>query len=226
MKLLLVEDEKSMLEAMSEFLRGEGFEIVTARTGKEALAVAKSEAPDLVVLDWMLPEMSGIEVCRELRRTGNYGVIMVTAKSEETDKIIGLEIGADDFVTKPFSLRELASRIRSVLRRTRGIADSSPVFQRGGLTISETMRQVVKDGNEISLTPTEFKILLTLAAKPGVVFSRLQLMKAALEDDYLNYERTMDSHVSNLRKKIEDDSANPRYIETVYGFGYRFGERT
>jgi DNA-binding response OmpR family regulator len=226
MKLLLVEDEKSMLEAMSEFLRGEGFEIVTARTGKEALAVAKSEAPDLVVLDWMLPEMSGIEVCKELRRTGNYGVIMVTAKSEETDKIIGLEIGADDFVTKPFSLRELASRIRSVLRRTSGIADPSPVLQRGGLTISEIMRQVVKDGKEISLTPTEFKILFTLAAKPGVVFSRLQLMKAALEDDYLNYERTMDSHVSNLRKKIEDDSANPRYIQTVYGFGYRFGERS
>jgi DNA-binding response OmpR family regulator len=226
MKLLLVEDEKSMLEAMSEFLRGEGFEIVTARTGKEALAVAKSEAPDLVVLDWMLPEMSGIEVCRELRRTGKYGVIMVTAKSEETDKIIGLEIGADDFVTKPFSLRELTSRIRSVLRRTRGISNPSPVLHRGELTISEAMRQVVKDGNEISLTPTEFKILITLAAKPGIVFSRLQLMKAALEDDYLNYERTMDSHVSNLRKKIEDDSANPRYIQTVYGFGYRFGERS
>jgi DNA-binding response OmpR family regulator len=226
MKLLLVEDEIGLLEAMSEFLQGEGFQIVTARTGTEALAVAKSDNPDLVVLDWMLPELSGIEVCRELRRAGTYGIIMVTAKSEETDKIIGLEIGADDFVTKPFSLRELSSRIRSVLRRTKGYSEPAGLLQRGNLTLSEEMCQVRKDGIEIPLTRTEFKILLTLAAKPGIVFSRLQLMKAALEDDFVNYERTMDSHISNLRKKIEDDSSNPKYIQTVYGFGYRFGEHS
>jgi DNA-binding response OmpR family regulator len=223
--LLLVDDEEKVLEFMEPFLRQEGFEIVTAKTGKEALQKAKEVKPSLVVLDWMLPEMSGIEVCRKLRKTSCVGIIMVTARTDETDKIIGLEVGADDYITKPFSLRELAARIRSVLRRIEGQENQEEMMQRGELTISEAQCRVWKRGKEIPLTPTEFKLLLTLAAKPGVVYSRLQLLQNALEDDFLNDERTVDAHISRLRKKIEDDPSNPVYIQTVYGFGYRFGER-
>ncbi|MCC3373639.1 response regulator transcription factor [Cohnella sp. REN36] len=225
-KLLLVEDEPGMLEEMQSFLQREGFRVLSARTGMEALAIARSEQPDLVVLDWMLPEKSGIEVCRELRQTSQCGIIMVTARSDESDKIVGLEIGADDYLTKPFSLRELASRIRAVLRRFRGPDDQPKVLERDNLSIFEAKCQVFKDGREIQLTPTEFKILFTLASRPGIVFSRLQLLKAALEDEYAGYDRTMDSHIRNLRRKLEDDAVNPRYIQTVYGFGYRFGEQS
>ncbi|WP_163858629.1 response regulator transcription factor [Paenibacillus elgii] len=223
--LLLVDDEVKMLEAMASYLQNEGFRIVSATTGKDALTIAKTERPALVVLDWMLPGMSGIEVCRELRNTGSYGIIMLTAKTEEMDKIIGLEIGADDYMTKPYSLRELAARIRSVLRRIQGKPEELQTMLRGDLTISESKCQVMKDGAEIVLTPTEFKLLITLAAKPGIVFSRLQLMKSVMEDDFINYERTIDSHISNLRKKIENDPAIPKYIQTVFGFGYRFGDK-
>ncbi|MCD9021965.1 response regulator transcription factor [Cohnella silvisoli] len=223
--LLLVEDEVKMLEAMAAFLQNEGFRIVSATSGKDALIVAKAENPALVVLDWMLPGMSGIEVCRELRSMGSYGIIMLTAKKEEMDKIIGLEIGADDYMTKPCSLRELAARIRSVLRRLQGKSEEHQTIQRGDLTIIESKCQVMKEGEEIILTPTEFKLLVTLSAKPGIVFSRLQLMKAVMEDDFINYERTIDSHISNLRKKIENDPAIPKYIQTLFGFGYRFGDK-
>ncbi|EST53500.1 XRE family transcriptional regulator [Brevibacillus panacihumi W25] len=225
-KLLVVEDEPGMLDEMQTYLQREGFRVLTARTGKEALTIARSERPDLVVLDWMLPEKSGIDVCREIRHTSQCGIIMVTARSDESDKIVGLEIGADDYLTKPFSLRELASRIRALLRRLRGSEDKSMFLEmeRDNLSISEAKCQVLKDGQEIQLTPTEFKILYTLAARPGIVFSRLQLLKVALQDEYMGYERTMDSHIRNLRRKLEDDPANPRYIQTVYGFGYRFGE--
>lgn len=223
--LLLVDDEKRIVEAMTEYLHKEGYKIITARNGREALNTAKAEKPALVVLDWMLPEMSGIDVCRELRSSVKCGIIMLTAKTDEMDKIVGLEVGADDYMTKPFSLRELAARIRSVLRRIQGSTEELRTLQRDRLTIDEFKYQVLKDDLEILLTPTEFKMLLALAAKPGVVYSRLQLMKAAMEDDFVNYERTVDSHVSNLRKKIEDDPSTPKYIQTVYGFGYRFGDR-
>ncbi|WP_090648580.1 response regulator transcription factor [Paenibacillus sp. UNC496MF] len=225
-KLLLVEDEPGMLKEMHTYLQREGFRVLTACTGMEALSMARSERPDLVVLDWMLPEKNGIDVCRELRQFSNCGIIMVTARSDESDKIVGLEIGADDYLTKPFSLRELASRIRALLRRLRGPEDRSVFLERDNLIISEARCQVFKDGQEIQLTPTEFKILFTLAARPGIVFSRLQLLKVALEDEYMGYERTMDSHIRNLRRKLGDDPANPRYIQTVYGFGYRFGEQS
>lgn len=221
--LLLVDDEAGVIDFMASFLREEGYRIATATTGREALLKAKEAKPSLVVLDWMLPGMNGIEVCRELRKLGGMGIIMVTARTEESDKIIGLEVGADDYLTKPFSLRELAARIRSVLRRVEGIDGAPQTIERGELSISESEYRVWKRGQEVPLTPTEFKILLTLAAKPGIVYSRLQLLQAALEDDILNDERTVDAHVSRLRKKIEDDPANPVYILTVYGFGYRFG---
>lgn len=223
--LLLVDDEEKVLEFMEPFLRQEGFQIVTAKTGREALQKAREKKPSLVVLDWMLPEMSGIEVCRELRKTSAVGIIMVTARTEETDKIIGLEVGADDYLTKPFSLRELSARIRSVLRRMEGHEAAEQTMERGELTISEAQCRVWKRGEEVALTPTEFKLLLTLAAKPGIVYSRLQLLQSALEDDMLNDERTVDAHISRLRKKVEDDPSKPQYVHTVYGFGYRFGDR-
>jgi len=225
-KLLLVEDELGVLEEMQSFLQREGFRVLSARNGNDALTLARSEQPDLVVLDWMLPGKSGIDVCRELRKTSSCGIIMVTARSDESDKIVGLEIGADDYLTKPFSLRELASRIRAVLRRFRGPDDQPKVLERDNLSIIEAKCQVFKDGHEIQLTPTEFKILFTLASRPGIVFSRLQLLKTALEDEYAGYDRTMDSHIRNLRRKLEDDATDPRYIQTVYGFGYRFGEQS
>ncbi|MFC7441567.1 response regulator [Laceyella putida] len=223
--LLLVDDEEKVLEFMEPFLRQEGFQIITAKTGNDALRKAKEKKPSLVVLDWMLPELSGIEVCRELRKMNRMGIIMVTARAEETDKIIGLEVGADDYITKPFSLRELAARIRSVLRRIEGPELSEHQIERGELSISESQCRVWKRGKEIPLTPTEFKLLLTLASRPGIVYSRLQLLQAALEDDILNDERTVDAHISRIRKKIEDDPSNPIYIQTAYGFGYRFGDR-
>ncbi|MBB6690407.1 response regulator transcription factor [Cohnella xylanilytica] len=221
--LLLADDEEKVLEFMSSFLREEGFRIVTARTGTEALALADKENPALVVLDWMMPQMSGLDACRELRKRSRAGIIMVTAKSDEMDKIIGLEVGADDYIVKPFSLRELLARIRSVLRRLQDSPAAEEHLVRGDLIISSSQHRVWKRGVEIGMTPTEFKLLLTLAVKPGIVYSRLQLLKAALDDDLINVERTVDAHISRLRKKIEDDLSNPRYIETVYGFGYRFG---
>lgn len=221
--LLLVDDEAGVIDFMASFLRQEGYCIETAMTGRDALLKAKETKPSLVVLDWMLPGMNGIEVCRELRKLGGMGIIMVTARTEESDKIIGLEVGADDYLTKPFSLRELAARIRSVLRRIDGIDSATQTIERGELSISESQYRVWKRGKEVPLTPTEFKLMLTLAAKPSIVYSRLQLLQAALEDDILNDERTVDAHISRIRKKIEDDPANPIYIQTVYGFGYRFG---
>ena len=223
--MLLVDDEAKVLDFMSSFLKNEGFDIVTAQSGLEALDKVKEVNPALVVLDWMMPHMNGLDVCREIRRISKAGIVMVTAKSDEMDKIVGLEVGADDYITKPFSLRELLARIRSVLRRIGDDPMREEDLQRGDLTISVPQCRVWKRGEEIAMTPTEFKLLLTLAERPGIVYSRLQLLKAALEDDLLNVERTVDAHISRLRKKIEDDPSQPEYIETVYGFGYRFGDR-
>ncbi|WP_071394727.1 response regulator [Bacillus tuaregi] len=224
--ILIVDDEIKVLDFMGAFLKNEGYEIVTAQSGTEALAKINEVNPALVVLDWMMPQMNGLDVCREIRKTSKTGIIMVTAKSDEMDKIVGLEVGADDYITKPFSLRELLARIRSVLRRI-GVtpATTEETIERGELTISVSQYRVWKNGVEMTMTPTEFKLLLTLAEKPGIVYSRLQLLKAALEDELLNVERTVDAHISRLRKKIEDDPANPTYIQTVYGFGYRFGDQ-
>jgi DNA-binding response OmpR family regulator len=222
--ILLVDDEAKVLDVMKPFLEGEGFHVLTASSGTEALQKVQECRPQVVVLDWMMPGMSGLEVCRKLRESSKVGIIMLTARAEEADRVVGLEVGADDYMVKPFSLRELAARIRSVLRRLNDGTPSSTVLQRGDLVIDEAKFQVWKSGREVSLTPAEFQILLTLARKPGVVYSRLQLLQATLGDAYLNYERTIDSHISHLRKKIEDDSANPKHILTVHGVGYKFAE--
>jgi len=229
--IILVDDEPKVIEFMKPFLELEGFTVFSAQTGPQALQLVRDVNPDLVVLDWMLPGMSGLDICRELRKTSHVGIIMVTARSEEADRIVGLEVGADDYLVKPFSLRELAARIRSVLRRlsvqTSETTDGeSAVLHRGELTIDEARFRVWKRGQEVVLTPTEFQMLLILATKPGVVYSRLQLLQSAMGEAYLNYERTIDSHISHLRKKIEGDPANPIYVQTVYGIGYRFGDQT
>lgn len=227
--LLVVDDEPKVLQVIQPFLEQEGYRVCTARTGLEALDAVKQYKPELVVLDWMLPELSGLEVCQRLRQHSNIGIIMVTARADELDRVVGLEVGADDYIVKPFSLRELSARIRSILRRMQqasgGEAPAEPLV-RGDFTIDESKFRVWKRNVEITLTPTEFQILCILAAKPGVVYSRLQLLQLTMGETYLNYERTIDSHMSHLRKKIEDDPANPRHVQTIYGIGYRFGDET
>jgi len=223
-KLLIVDDEQKVLDFVKPFLEEEGYTVWTARNGHEALRIASERHPSLVVLDWMMPHMSGIEVCTALRKSSHVGIIMLTARTEESDTLVGLEVGADDYMTKPFSLRELAARIRSVLRRIDmklGVNQVQPI-QRGELKISHAECRVWQRDQEVLLTPTEFKLLTTLADKPGVVYSRLQLLQWALPDDVLNDERTVDAHISRLRKKLEEDPSQPIYIQTVYGFGYRF----
>ncbi|RIX51412.1 DNA-binding response regulator [Paenibacillus nanensis] len=222
-KVLLVEDEEKILSLMEAYLLNEGYEILTARDGKAAVQLFADHKPDIVILDWMLPQMNGLDACRRFREIGEPGIIMVTAKNEETDKIVGLEVGADDYLTKPFSLRELSARIRSLLRRMNR-ADSSEqgsVLRRGDLIIREDSLQVFKGTQELRLTPTEFKLLHLLASKPSRVFSRMQLLQHAFEEEFVIDERTVDAHISKLRKKLDPDPS--AYIQTVYGFGYRFG---
>lgn len=224
-KVLIVEDEIKIASLIESFLQSEGYDCLTAIDGKTALQLFAKHKPDIVLLDWMLPQMNGLDICLQLRQIGSPGIIMVTAKSEETDKIVGLEMGADDYLTKPFSLRELSARVRSLLRRmNRNESDGSgSVLRRGDLTIHEDSLQVFKGTEELHLTPTEFKILHLLASKPGRVYSRMQLLQHAFEEEFVVDERTVDSHISKLRKKIENGGRTSDYIQTVYGFGYRFG---
>lgn len=224
-KVLIVEDEAKIASLMESFLQTEGYDCLTATDGKSALQLYTKHKPDIVILDWMLPQLNGLDTCRQLRQLGSPGIIMVTAKSEETDKIVGLEMGADDYLTKPFSLRELSARIRSLLRRmNRNAGDGTgSVLRRGDLTIHEESLQVFKGDVELHLTPTEFKLLHLLASKPGRVYTRMQLLQHAFEEEFIVDERTVDSHISKLRKKIEEGGRSSDYIQTVYGFGYRFG---
>ncbi|KPV44460.1 response regulator transcription factor [Alicyclobacillus ferrooxydans] len=225
-RILVVDDESRVRSMIHQYLTAEGYDVTTVGTGHEALEAVRRDDVQLVILDWMLPGgLNGLEVCREIRKISSVAVIMLTAKTEETDMIVGLEMGADDYVTKPFRMRELTARIRTVLRRTQQGGEASPanVLTRGSLVIEPDKFTVRKDGEDVILTPAEFKILVTLATRPGVVFSRLQLSEVALGDDYIHYERSIDTHISHLRKKIESNPSQPEYIQTVYGIGYRFG---
>ena len=220
-KILVVDDEPKIAEICQDYLKAAGYDVVTAMTGPEGLSTARREKPDLVVLDLMLPEMDGLDVCRTLRRESDVPIIMLTARVEETDKLIGLELGADDYITKPFSPRELVARVRVVLRRVSG-DPSSDVIRAGEVALDRARYEVNLPNQTIALTPTEFEILAILMSQPGRIFSRAQLLNAAHGVAFESYERAIDSHIRNLRRKLETGDGRADYIVTVHGVGYKF----
>lgn len=226
--ILVADDEQRLTDVLREYLQAEGYRVLTAPDGEIALELAWKHAPDLIILDVMMPGRDGWSVCREIRTTTKIPVIMLTARAEETDKLLGLELGADDYMTKPFSVRELAARIRTVLRRAHGgggeVEQDADRATFGPLLVDYAAGEVSIDGRPVALTATEFKLLTTLARRPGRIFSRTQLMEVALGGYYEGYERSIDTHISNLRKKIEPDPGQPRFILTVHGLGYKFGK--
>lgn len=221
-KILVVDDEAKITDLLDSYLTKEGYLVVTAADGEAAVEMAARENPDIILLDLMLPKMNGYEVCREVRQTSNTPIIMLTARDEEPDKIVGLELGADDYITKPFSPREVVARVRAVLRRSEAETVESKVIRAGGLEIDQPRHEVRRGDTVIDLTPTEFKILSTLAESPRRVFTRLQLVEEVQGYSFEGYERTIDAHIKNLRQKVEEDPKNPKLIGTVYGVGYRF----
>ncbi|PKO15796.1 MAG: DNA-binding response regulator [Chloroflexi bacterium HGW-Chloroflexi-10] len=223
MRVLIVDDEKRIVEGVRKYFEQAGFDVSAVYDGDSALKSAIKDQPDLIVLDWMLPGMSGLDVCREIRRESNVPIIMLTARVEETDKLIGLELGADDYVTKPFSPRELVARARAVLRRTQvEPAKTQMVYEFGQVALDTKARECRLNDVPISLTPTEYDLLLYLVCHPNQVCSRSKLLSATDLGAYEGMERTVDVHIHNLRKKIEPDPAVPRFILTVFGVGYRF----
>jgi len=223
-KILVVDDEKRIVDILIAYLERDGYQVTAAYDGKAALELARSNSPDLIILDLMLPEISGWDVCRELRKESDVPVIMLTARDDTTDKIIGLEIGADDYVTKPFDPKEIVSRVRAVLRRSKGKVVSKSTLNVGDIIIDTDKRLVRRGDLEIDLTPIEFELLRVMARNPGRVYSRMQLLDKVQGDAYEGYERTIDSHIKNLRKKLELDPEHPSYIITVYGVGYKLEE--
>lgn len=218
--ILVVDDEPKIARLARDYLEKNGYDVITAADGQSALTIARCEKPDLVILDLMLPEIDGREVCRILRRESDVPIIMLTALSEEIDLVTGLEIGADDYITKPFSVRALVARVRALLRRTRGDIKSPSIIRVGGFEIDSEKHMVTFKGNPIKLTPNEFRLLKILTSRPGQTFTREQLLDD-LHGTTSNMDRSIDSHIKNLRKKLEGASGEPR-IETVYGIGYRF----
>lgn len=222
-KVLVIDDEPKIVEICQDYLEKAGFEVTHAYDGPTGIALARRNPPDLVVLDLMMPEMDGLDVCREMRRESNVPIIMLTARVEETDKIIGLELGADDYMTKPFSPRELVARVRTVLRRGSGNPQAE-IIHAGDLILDRGHYSARFPDREIPLTPTEFELLATLAAQPGRIFSRAQLLTAVRGVAFESYERAIDSHIRNLRRKIEPSDASTSHIITVHGAGYKFIE--
>jgi two-component system, OmpR family, alkaline phosphatase synthesis response regulator PhoP len=220
-KILVVDDEKKIAGIVKAYLEREGYRVITAYDGKTAVELARREMPDLLVLDLMLPQLSGWDVCRELRRDTAIPIIMLSARDEVSDKIVGLELGADDYISKPFDPKEMVSRVRAVLRRSEDTGQTTTFIKVGLLEIDVEKRQVWRQGKTITLTPTEFNLLITLAGNPGRVYSRQQLLDHLQGDTYEGYERTIDSHIKNLRKKLEANPDNPVYIITVHGVGYK-----
>lgn len=220
-RILVVDDEKQIVDIVRAYLSREGYQVMAAFDGPSALEMARRVKPDLVILDLMLPGLSGWDVCRKLRDDSTVPIIMLTAREEIADRIVGLELGADDYVSKPFDPRELVARVRAVLRRGEPSENQSEVINHGDLRIETGSRQVNVAGRAVELTPTEFDLLSVMARHPGRVFSRGQLLDRLQGDDYEGYERTIDSHVKNLRKKLAPDATCPQYITTVHGIGYR-----
>lgn len=219
--ILIIEDEPELVRVLRDYLEKAGFNVLTAYRGDTGLSTFVHKQPDLVILDLNLPGMDGLDVAREIRRRGNTGLIMLTARVEETDQLIGLELGADDYILKPFSPRLVVARARAVSRRTQANLNEARILREGDLTVNLDAHSVERAGESIDLTPTEFNLLAELAAQPGRAFSRLQLLEASQGTAYEGYERTIDAHIKNLRAKLEPDPKNPRYIETVFGVGYR-----
>jgi DNA-binding response OmpR family regulator len=224
-KILVVDDELKIVKLVRAYLERAGFTVVTAHDGQEALAVFRYERPNLVVLDLMLPGMDGLDVCRAIRRSSDVPIIMLTARDEEVDRLIGLELGADDYIVKPFSPREVVARVRAVLRRTEGQPLEPKVVTAGDVTLDLLHRTALVRGQPMELTTTEFDLLTVLARHPGQVFTRMQLLDLVQGQAYEGYERTIDAHVKNLRRKLGDDPRNPRYIVTVRGVGYKFSDQ-
>ena len=220
-KILVVDDEARIVEIVRAYLERDGYEVIIAENGKSAIETARTQHPDLIVLDLMLPEISGWDVCRALRKESDVPIIMLTARDDTTDKVVGLELGADDYITKPFEPKELVSRVRAVLRRYAGRPASSDVIKVDDLAIDTVRRTVRRGGNPVELTSTEFDLLRVLAESPGRVYTRMQLLDRLQGEAYEGYERTIDSHIKNLRKKIEPDLNHPRFILTVHGAGYK-----
>ena len=222
-RILVVDDEPKIVEVVTSYLEKSGYAVRGVFSGKEAYESFEREKPSLVILDWMLPDTTGEEICRMLRQKSDVPIIMLTAKVEEEDILYGLQIGADDYVTKPFSPRQLVARVEAVLRRTEG--DSSPVlsFRRGELVVDMDGYDVLLSGRPAGLTPNEFKIVGALARHPSKVFTREELIAIVSGDDFNGFDRVIDTHIKNIRQKIETDTRNPEYILTVHGVGYKFG---
>jgi two-component system alkaline phosphatase synthesis response regulator PhoP len=222
--ILIVDDEPQISAVISAYLTNSGYRTITAQDGKTALELFHSKNPALILLDLNLPGRDGLDVCQTIRQDSDVPIIMLTARSEETDKLVGLELGADDYIVKPFSPREVVARVRTVLRRS-GTGAESQVIKTERLEIDPTQHTVLRDGQAIELTPTEFDLLVILAQNPRRVFSRLQLLEKTQGTTYEGYERTIDAHIKNLRLKLEPDSRNPSLIHTVFGVGYKYEEQ-
>jgi two-component system alkaline phosphatase synthesis response regulator PhoP len=226
--ILVVDDEPGIVIIVRDYLDRAGFRVLTAGDGETALRLARTERPSLVLLDLMLPGLDGLDVTRALRQdpsTNGLPLIMLTARVDETDRVAGLELGADDYITKPFSPREVVARVRAVLRRAEGPPTYNGVLRAGDLAIDLQRRTVRRGDTPIELTATEFDLLATLARQPGRPFTRAQLVDLVYGDDFDGYDRTVDAHIKNIRRKIEPDPRGPRYIQMVYGVGYRFAEQ-
>jgi DNA-binding response OmpR family regulator len=223
--ILVVDDEARIVTLVRDYLERAGFDVIAARDGETALTLARVEQPDLIVLDLMLPGVDGLDVCRRLRQVSAVPIIMLTARVEEADRIVGLELGADDYITKPFSPRELVARVRATLRRANGQMGPAAILRAGDVELDTASLMAIVAGQPVDLTPTEFQLLATLIRQPGRIFSREQLLEAVHGVAFDGYDRSVDSHVKNIRRKIEPDPRKPRYIQTVYGVGYRFMDR-
>jgi DNA-binding response OmpR family regulator len=222
--ILVVDDEPKIVQLARDYLEHAGFAVVTAPDGRSALDEVRHRRPDLVVLDLGLPQLDGLDVTRSIRRDSNLPIVMLTARDDEVDKLVGLELGADDYLTKPFSPRELVARVKAVLRRTERPAEPGDVIRAGDLTLDVPRMRAELGGRPVDLTATEFQLLATLAAQPGRIFTRSQLLDAVHGVAFESYERAIDTHVKNIRRKLEPDPREPRYLLTVYGVGYRFAD--